>query len=94
MLEILVNKLPGGDRSRTTPLVRLELVNTGEGVADVKVYTVDVSRADERLQPYQACGTVRTHRSKDEDVLVLVHRALEQLLKTRSLKARGSTPTP
>ena len=37
MIEIQINRLPGGDASRRATMARITLANTGEGMGGVKV---------------------------------------------------------
>jgi len=37
MIEIQINRLPGGDASRRATMARITLTNTGEGMGGVKV---------------------------------------------------------
>jgi hypothetical protein len=83
MLELIIDKLPGGDASRRTCLARVTLTNTGEGGDGVRTYDVRVThfaaRGGDEL-PVTAC---RTFRDEGEGVLHLVHRALSRLLSDR-----------
>ena len=49
MLEIIINKLPGGDASRTQPLARITLTNTGAGTGGVRIYDARITHAEERV---------------------------------------------
>lgn len=89
MLELLINKLPGGDASRTKPLARIQLTNTGDGLGAVKVYSVEVTHADASLESFIPKEPMRTHRFEDEDVLVLVHRVLNEMLARREHIAKS-----
>jgi len=83
MLELTIDKLPGGDETRRQRLVRITLTNTGEGLGEVKVYRVQVEEADERTRAVLTREQVRTHRGVEESVLRLAHRALGTLLEER-----------
>jgi len=80
MIEVTIDKLPGGDASRRTCVARITLTNTGEGGDRVRTYDVRVThfaaRGGDEL-PVTAC---RTFRDEGEGVLDLVHRALSRLL--------------
>lgn len=79
MIEIQINRLPGGDASRRSMMARITLSNTGEGLAGVKVYDVKLVEADERVRGEASSTQGRTHREVDEGVLRLVQRALGRL---------------
>jgi hypothetical protein len=81
MIEIQINRLPGGDASRRTPMARITLTNSGEGLGGVKVYDVRLVEADERVPGEVGSAAGRTHRDENEGVLRLVSRAM--LLLTR-----------
>jgi propanediol dehydratase small subunit len=80
MLEITIDKLPGGDANRRKCLARITLTNTGQGAGGVKTYDVRITHADERVRPDLATDSCRTYRDDHEDVLRLAHRALGRLL--------------
>lgn len=80
MLELTLDKLPGGDEARRHTLVRISLSNTAEGIGDVKVYGVELVEADERARDEVVKGAFRTHRGTDEGALRLAYRALGILL--------------
>jgi|GEM_PF-2602612 len=86
MIEIQINRLPGGDASRRSMMARITLTNTGEGVGEVKVYEVRLADADARVRGEVVLAQGRTHRDADEGVLELVSRAL--LLLARSTNNR------
>lgn len=83
MLELTIDRLPGGDAARRQTLVRITLTNTGEGVGDVKVYRVQVVHGDDLSRRDLKMAECRTHRGLDESVLQLAHRALGKLLNDR-----------
>ena len=83
MLELTLDKVPGGDTARRHTLVRISLSNTGEGLGDVKVYAVELAEVDERGRVEVVKDTFRTHRSADEGALRLAYRALGIVLGER-----------
>lgn len=80
MLEVTIDKLPGGDASRRTCLARITLTNTGEGGDGARTYAVRLTHADERVRAEVAADSCRTYRDRDEQVLRLVHRALGRMI--------------
>jgi len=80
MLEITIDKLPGGDSGRRQCLARITLTNTGQGAGGVKTYAVRLTHADERVRAEVAADSCRTYRDRDEQVLRLVHRALGRMI--------------
>jgi hypothetical protein len=80
MMELTLDRLPGGDASRRRTIARITLTNTGEGVGDVKVYAVKVAQADEVASAETRRVECRTHRETDEGALRLAYRALGKLL--------------
>lgn len=80
MMELTLEKLPGGDASRRRTIARITLTNTGEGVGGVKVYAVKVAQVDEVASTETRCVECRTHRETDEGALRLAYRALGKLL--------------
>jgi len=81
MIEIQINRLPGGDASRRATMARITLTNTGEGLGGVKVYDVRMAEADERVRGEVTLTEGRTHRDGDQGVLRLVSRAILLLLR-------------
>lgn len=79
MIEIQINRLPGGDASRRTTMARITLTNTGEGLGGVKVYDVRLAEGDASVRDEVNSTEGRTHREVDEGVLLLVQRALCRL---------------
>lgn len=79
MIEIQINRLPGGDETRRNTMARITLTNTGEGLGGVKVYEVRLEEADERARAEVALTEGRTHRDVHEGIFCLVQRALSQL---------------
>ena len=79
MIEIQINRLPGGDTSRRSTMALVTLTNTGEGVGGVKVYAVKLAEADERARAEVTSTEGRTHREVDEGILRLIQRALSRL---------------
>lgn len=80
MLEITIDKLPGGDSGRRQCLARVTLTNTGQGTGGVKTYDVRITHSvgqDRAGLPTDSC---RTFGNDHEDVIRLVHRALGRLL--------------
>lgn len=91
MIEVRIDKLPGGDASRRRPLARVCLTNTGQGVGDVRIYSVRIEGEVRDPSAGVPRGSeVRTFRGAGEDVVALVHRALGQILEQRD--SRGSSP--
>lgn len=80
MIEIQINRLPGGDETRRTTVARITLTNTGEGLGGVKIYDVKLAEADERVHGEVTVREGRTHRELDEGLLTLVQRAVERLI--------------
>lgn len=86
MLEVIIDKLPGGDASRRTCLARISLTNTGFGVeakaagGGVRTYDVRLTHGDERVRSEVKAESCRTFRETDEQVLRLVHRAIGRML--------------
>jgi hypothetical protein len=80
MMELTLDRLPGGDSSRRRTIARITLTNTGEEVGGVKVYAVKVAQADEVASTETRCVECRTHREADEGALRLAYRALGKLL--------------
>lgn len=80
MLEIIINKLPGGDASRTQPLARITLTNTGAGTGGVRIYDARITHAEERVRGELAADSCSVYRDEQEQVLRLAHRALARLL--------------
>jgi len=80
MMELTLDRLPGGDSTRRRTIIRVTLTNTGEGVGGVKVYAVKVAQADEGATTEARCMDCRTHRETDEGALRLAYRALGKLL--------------
>jgi hypothetical protein len=80
MMELTLDRLPGGDASRRRTIARITLTNTGEGVGGVKVYAVKVAQADAVASTETRCVECRTHRETDEGALRLAYRALGKLL--------------
>ncbi len=80
MLEVTIDKLPGGDAARQKRLVRITLVNTGEGVGGVRTYEVRVTEAALGEGVDQVGPSWQTFREEAEGVLRLVHRALGRLV--------------
>jgi len=80
MMELTLDRLPGGDSTRRRTIIRITLTNTGEGVGGVKVYAVKVAQADEVATTEARCMDCRTHRETDEGALGLAYRALGKLL--------------
>jgi len=81
MIEIQINRLPGGDASRRATMARITLTNTGEGLGGVKVYDVRMAEADERVRVEVTLTEGRTHRDGDQGVLRLVSRAILLLIR-------------
>jgi len=79
MIEIQINRLPGGDASRRTTMARITLTNTGEGLGGVKVYEVRLAEADERVHEEMRSTEARTHREVGDGVIALVRRGLDRL---------------
>ena len=79
MIEIQINRLPGGDASRRSTMARITLTNTGEGLGGVKIYEIRMAEADERVREELRCKEARTHREVDEGVIALVRRSLDRL---------------
>lgn len=91
MIEVRIDKLPGGDAARREPLARLCLTNTGEGAGAVRIYRVRVEPVgSDAAADLGAPREIRTFRDAGEDVVVLVHRVLGQVLEQR--ESRGSAP--
>jgi hypothetical protein len=82
MIEIQINRLPGGDATRRSTMARITLTNTGEGFGGVKIYEVKLAEAQEKVRGEVAVTQARTHREVDDGVLRLVQRALERLCDT------------
>lgn len=80
MMELTLDRLPGGDSSRRRTIARITLTNTGEGIGGIKVYAVKVAQADEAAATEIRCADCRTHRETDEGALLLAYRALGKLL--------------
>ncbi len=80
MMELTLDKLPGGDSSRRRTIARITLTNTGDGVGRVKIYGVKVAHADATASAETQCVACRTHRETDEGALRLAYRALGKLL--------------
>ncbi len=80
MIEIQINRLPGGDDARRATMARITLTNSGEGVGGVKVYDVRLVESDDRTRAEVTAEAGRTHREVDEGVLRLVQRALQRLI--------------
>jgi len=79
MIEIQINRLPGGDASRRSTMAIVTLTNTGEGLSGVKVYDIKLTEADERVRGEAIATHARTHREVDDGILRLVERALSRL---------------
>ena len=79
MIEVQINRLPGGDATRRSTMARITLTNTGEGLGDVKIYEVKLAEAQDRIRGEATCTHTRTHRDAEEGILRLVQRALERL---------------
>ncbi|MBX7132542.1 MAG: hypothetical protein K1X67_07680 [Fimbriimonadaceae bacterium] len=79
MIEIQINRLPGGDASRRTTMARITLTNTGEGLGGVKVYDIRMAEVDERVRGEVISTEGRTHREIEDGILGLVQRALGRL---------------
>lgn len=88
MIEIQINRLPGGDATRGTKMARITVTNTGEGVGGVKVYAVKLADADERIRGEVASTECRTHREIDEGILELVQKAVKRLTEPPQMNAR------
>lgn len=84
MLEVTLDKLPGGDANRRQCLARVTLTNTGQGVGGVKTYEVRVTHVAADRSAELATTTCRTYRDEDEGVLRLLHRALGKMLGDES----------
>jgi hypothetical protein len=80
MLEVTLDKLPGGDTSRRQCLARITLTNTGQNAGGVKTYEVRVVHIAADRGAELATAACRTFRDADEGVLRLLHRALGRLL--------------
>jgi len=80
MLEVTIDKLPGGDASRRQCLARITLTNTGEGAGGVKTYEVRVTHVATDRGSELATTRCKTYRGEDEGVLRLLHRALGRML--------------
>ncbi len=80
MLELTIDKLPGGDATRRSTLVRISLTNTGQGTGGVKVYEVRVTHLEADGEPELAANACRTYREHGDGVLRLIHRALGRML--------------
>lgn len=80
MLEIIINKLPGGDASRTQHLARITLTNTGAKIGEVRVYDARITHADDQVRGELATDSCSVYREENEQVLRLAHRALARLL--------------
>lgn len=91
MLEITIDKLPGGDATRRRCRARIVLVNTGQGVggvggaggvgaSGVSVYDARVEHAEDGVREELAVTACKTYRDENEQTLRLVHRALGRLL--------------
>ncbi len=80
MLEVTIDKLPGGDIARRQCLARLTLANTGQGGAGVKTYEVRVMHIAAGRETELAATTCRTYREENEGVIRLVHRAVGRML--------------
>lgn len=80
MLEVTLDKLPGGDVARRRCLVRITLTNTGQGAGSVKVYDIRVTHAEPDRGAELSATTCRVYRDDGEGVLRLLHRALGRLL--------------
>lgn len=80
MLEVTIDKLPGGDATRRQCLARITLTNTGLGVGGVKTYDVRVVQIATDRGAELAAKAGRTYRDEHEGVLRLLHRSLGKLL--------------
>ncbi len=80
MLEVTIDKLPGGDATRRQCLARITITNTGQGTGGVKTYEVRVTHVAPDRGTELAATTCRTYREEDEGVFRLLHRALEKIL--------------
>lgn len=80
MLEVTIDKLPGGDAARRKRLVRLRLVNTGGGVGGVRLSEVRVTGAAPGEGVDRVGPSWQTFREEAEGVLRLVHRALGRIV--------------
>lgn len=83
MLEVTLDKLPGGDASRRQCLARIKLTNTGHGAGGVKTYEVRVTHVAPDRGTELAATMCKTYREEDEGVLRLLHRALGKMLGDR-----------
>jgi hypothetical protein len=84
MLEVNIDKLPGGDAARRQCLARITLTNTGQGAGGVKTYEVRVTHIATDRGTELAATTCKTYREEDEGVLRLLHRALGRMLGDRA----------
>ena len=80
MLEVTIDKLPGGDAAGRQCFVRLTLANTGQGAAGVKTYEVRVTHIAAGRGTEIAATTCRTYREENEGVNRLLHRAVGRML--------------
>lgn len=80
MLEVTIDKLPGGDASRRTCLARITLTHTGDGGDGARTYAVRLTHTDERVRAEVSADSCRTYRERDEQVLRLVYRALGRMI--------------
>lgn len=80
MLEVTIDKLPGGNAARRQCLARITLTNTGQGAGGVTTYEVRVTHVATDRGTELAATTCRTYRETDEGVLRLLHRAIGKML--------------
>ena len=80
MMQLSLEKLPGGDASRKRTLARITLTNTGDGAGGVRVYRVKFAEGEPRVSNEVRLSETLTHREEDEGALRLVYRALGKLL--------------
>lgn len=80
MIEVAIDKLPGGDRSRRQNLARIEITNTGLGTGGVKLYDACITHVANDRGSELAAMSCRTYRETDEGVLRVIHRALGKML--------------
>ena len=80
MMELTLDRLPGGDSSRRRTIARVTLTNTGEELGGVRIYAVKVTRADDVVTSEVRSVECRTHRATDEGALLLAYRALGKIL--------------
>lgn len=80
MFEIRIDRLPGGDATRRSTVLRVLVRNSAEGVGPVRLYDVEVAEADNAATREIRRSVGRTHRDGDDGSIRLAHRALGLLL--------------